>query len=253
MKKFLRGKRHHVRSQAEAMDSCTVSRASHGDYLEEMFHKLAESNIIEEGHNAYASVDPLRLKLMMSLSIAEESAKSDEVLMKVKRLRSKILSNFVRIDEPSDASFVSWNSHAMPSFDDEIGCEVVDHSTPHQSISAIRINELPPESPKYNPTEERFEIVSSGFISSLDEYLDTVESGYEVSTDLPLSKDIIIGKAVHSSFVCDDSKSGTCALTSDSDSDFSGIGSDCFDRCDCGMIETTADDSFIGIEVSIKQ
>jgi hypothetical protein len=206
---------------------------------------LAESNIIEEGHNA--SVDPLRLKLMMSLSIAEESAKSDEVLMKVKRLRSKILSNFVRIDEPSDASFVSWNSHAMPSFDDEIGCEVVDHSTPHQSISAIRINELPPESPKYNSTEERFEIVSSGFISSMDEYLDTV------STDLPLSKDIIIGKAVHSSFVCDDSKSGTCALTSNSDSDFSGIGSDCFDRCDCGMIETTADDSFIGIEVSIKQ
>lgn len=245
MKKFLRGKRHHVRSQAEATDSCTISRASHRDYLEDIFHKLAESNIIEEGHNA--SVDPLRLKLMMSLSIAEESAKSDEVLMKVKRLRSKILSNFVRIDEPSDASFVSWNSHAMPSFDDEIGCEVVDHSTPHQSISAIRINELPPESPKYNSTEERFEIVSSGFISSMDEYLDTV------STDLPLSKDIIIGKAVHSSFVCDDSKSGTCALTSNSDSDFSGIGSDCFDRCDCGMIETTADDSFIGIEVSIKQ
>lgn len=70
-----------------------------------MFNKLKESNV--EPSPVWSSVDPLRLKLMMSLSLAEESAKSDEGLMKVKRLRSKLLSNFVRIDEASDASYVS--------------------------------------------------------------------------------------------------------------------------------------------------
>lgn len=70
-----------------------------------MFNKLKESNV--EPSPVWSSVDPLRLKLMMSLSLAEESAQSDEGLMKVKRLRSKLLSNFVRIDEASDASYVS--------------------------------------------------------------------------------------------------------------------------------------------------
>ena len=148
--------------------------------------------------------------------------------------------------------------------DQEMGCEVIDHSTPDHNISAIRINEYSPESPKYNPSNEDFQVtISTRVESSMDEYSDHSEPGFEVSTNDKLSRDYIHHPGKNSNngpTVCDDSDKEVCGISSFSDSNISKHSSDYFDRdmgCgvidDCGLIETTIDASYVGIEITIQQ
>ncbi|KAL3776840.1 hypothetical protein ACHAWO_004245 [Cyclotella atomus] len=264
--KFARRKKHQVLIQADTTDSvsCSASRSSRRDCLEDMFHKLKECNVVSGSEPGLSSVDQVRHKLLTSLTLAEDSAQSDEGLMKVKRLRSKLISNFVKIDElsaTSDTSFVSWNSHnAMCSFDKEVGCEVFDHSTSHHSISVIRVYEIPQDSAKYDSLDEAFEVkVNNRFESSMDEYMDAPEPGFEVSTNDKLTIDYVrVAKEARedssSTITCDDSsKRAGCGISSYGDSNISVYSEDCFDRCeyDCGSMETATDASFVGMEITI--
>ncbi|KAL3791244.1 hypothetical protein HJC23_000861 [Cyclotella cryptica] len=158
-----------------------------GSELDSTFiDSIAQPNFSVTSGDSGKAMEPLRLKILMSLSLAEERAQSEEGLMKVKRLKSKILSNFVRLDESPDTSFVSWNSHhSFDSSDEDMGYEVINHSTQDYHISAVRINELPEENLKYyhTPMGEAFEvnIISDRLLK--DNYMDVPESGYEVSID----------------------------------------------------------------------
>jgi hypothetical protein len=265
--KFARRKKHQVHIQGEAVDSasCSASRASRRDCLDDMFHKLKECNDVTDNDPSLSSVDQVRHKLLTSLSLAEESARSDEGLMKVKRLRSKLLSNFVKINElsaSSDASYVSWNSqNALCSFDKEVGCEVTDHSTPNHNISVIRVYEYAQESPKYDPLDEAFEVnVNNRFESSMDVYTDASEPGFEVSTNDKLTRDYVrVARNLRddlcsSAMTCDASSKHAGFVSSFSGSNISEYSEDCFDQCefDCGLMEIAADDvSFVGIEITI--
>lgn len=188
-----------VRERDVVDDTAQGSWSRHRKCVDDMLHKLvgsdtdskcvdsiAQSNWSPASGDSGKVMESLRHKIIMSLSLAEERAQSEEGLMKVKRLKSKILSNFVRIDESSDASFVSWNSHhSFDSSDEEMGYEVINHSTQDYNI-------LHEESPKYyhRSMGEAFEVhvVSERLLK--DNYIDVPESGYEVSINdaLPIEK-----------------------------------------------------------------
>lgn len=194
-----------VRERVEFQETANTSWIRHRRCVDDMLHKLARSNTDSKSMDSMANsecslasgdsrkaMESLRLKILMSLSLAEKSAQSDEGLMKVKRLKSKILSNFVRIDESSDASFVSWNSHHSfdssdgsddETSDEEMGYEVINHSTQDSNITIVLFNERPEESPRYYLTSigDAFEVNIVGDRLLKKNYAAVPESGYEVS------------------------------------------------------------------------
>eukprot|EP00956_Cyclotella_meneghiniana_P009389 scaffold12971_cov68-Cyclotella_meneghiniana.AAC.14 len=240
--KLIRRKKQKVNQHAAEDDnSCRPSLTSSHHCLDDMLNKLAEESTTDLNGEI---VDP-RLSLLKSLELAAE-AKSDECEgMKLKRLRSKILSNFMRMDERS-GHYVNWN---FDSFDEEVGCEVIDHSTPSQTISAIRVNQLPPESPKYNPKDEVFEVKMDSNKSMGDNIGLPAESGFEVSNSIHGMKFIRpAGVPWYNNLVVSDE---SLAKTSVSSDEMYSDASDCLDRCDCGLYETAdmTNDSYIGVEI----
>ena len=242
MKLFRSKKQRSNQPAAEDVNRCRASLAFSQHCLDDMLNKLAEDSTTDSNG---VMVDPLSLKLsiLKSLELAAEAKPDEGEGMKLKRLKSKILSNFMRMDKQS-GSFINWN---FDSFDEEVGCEVIDHSTPGQIISAIRVNQLPPESPKYNPKDEAFEVkVNSNKPMDDYEYLQA-ESGFEVSKSIR-GMNFIRPAGVpwyNNLVVSDESSDNTYPMSS-----YSGD-SDCFDQCNCGLYETTADDSYIGVEISL--